>query len=225
MRIGNRRNYLGIVLGLALLDAALCNQIAHGDFVQLVVVDISDNNIGLAEFAVYAQFDDPFDEVIGILKPSILSSTGFFHNTIEGTGASALPFTNALNAESDHRDADSFVTIGLPTGDGNETILSPLFDVDAFLVGNSINGGWFNGNPLNDAGMAGPSGLVLIAVFAPLNDVLGDAGVVSGSLQVGYVDASGEVVAVGSYFITPAPGVLGLLALAGLLGRSRRRRS
>jgi hypothetical protein len=88
-----------------------------------------------------------------------------------------------------------------------------------------VSGAWFNANPLNDAGIAGIDGRVLVAVFTPLNDDTGRPGVVSGTLTVGYgsPDVPGAQFGTAS-FITPGPGGLGLLALAGVAGGSRRRR-
>jgi len=207
---------------LALLSAPL--QSAYATFIDLVVHDITNNNLGLAEYAVYAVFDHPGDELVVVNPELIVSTTGFFHNSINGGGQWALPFTSAQSAMSDHPDADSFVSIGLFTGDDNATDLAPAFDIDAFVSGNTISEGWFNSNPLNDQGVAGDDLLVLIAVFTPLNDASGRAGIVTGTVLVSYgtPDQPGVQLGTGS-FITPAPGALGLLALAGVFGRSRGR--
>jgi len=207
-------------LGLLGFGAAV-----QAEFVALHVVEITENDLGLSEYALYAVFDDPGDEVLTVNTGSIATTTGFFHNTINGAGQSALPFTSAMNAISDHPDADSFLTVGLSTGDDNETALGPFFDLNAFLFGTMVDGFWFNANPTNDQGVAGLDGLVLLAVFTPLNDVAGMPGVVTGNVTIGYGNPAipGAQFATAS-FITPAPGALGLLALAGMIGRSRRRR-
>jgi hypothetical protein len=196
---------------------------AHATFLGIQVLNTTGNSIGLAEYSIYAEFDNPGDELYGVLS-NIQVTTGFFHNTINGMGASALPFTSAQSAMSDHPDADSFVTIGLPSGENNVTDLLPGFDIDGFLYGTTLGeeGAWAVSTG-NGQGLAGPSGLVLIAVFTPLNDAAGIPGVVSGTVTVGYGAADGSLQFADASFITPGPGALGLLALAGLMGRTRRR--
>jgi len=213
----------------ALAGVAAVTLSARASFVDLLVVDITDNTLGLSEYALYGRFDNPSDMVSGVTDADISSTTPFFHNTINGAGQSALPFTSAQDALSEHPDADSFVTIGLFTGDGNETCIIPqFFDFNGFLSGSILrsDSSWFNCNPLNGAGVAGNDLLVLLAVFTPLNELDGSPGVVSGMLKVGYgtPDLPGVQHAEAS-FITPAPGALGLLALAGMMGPRRRRRS
>jgi len=209
----------------ALAGVAAVTLSAGASFVDLLVVDITDNTLGLSEYAVYAVFDGASDEVLTVFDANITTTTGFYHNSIGGGQQSALPYTNAMTLASDNPDADSFVTIGHSTGDGNETTLLPTFDVSAFLGGNSIgvNAGWFNIEPLNDQGVPDSRGRVLIAVLTPLNDRTGRAGIVRGTLTVGYDDGQFPPSFATASFITPAPGALGLLALAGLVGRSRRR--
>jgi len=197
----------------------------QAEFVCIEVVDVTSNALGLKEYAIYARFDDPVDTLYGV-ESSISVDTGFFHNTVQGTQASVLPFTVAQTAMSDHPDVDSFVTIGLSVGDENATVVNPDFDVLGFLFGSTLgqDGAW--GLLINNGqGDAGPSGLVLIAVFAPLNGASGAPGVVQGSVTLGYGAADGSLQFVDASFITPAPGAVGLLALAGVAGRSRRRRT
>jgi hypothetical protein len=200
-----------------------------GTFLGFQVIDITENNDGLAEYAIYAQFDSPTDHlhnVFGADGNAITCSTGFFHNTIGGTMASALPYTSEQLAMSDNPDADSFVTIDYDAGDNNNTVLDPNFDEESFLTGNNLgtNAGWFDLEGIvTEQGVAGPDGLVLIAVFAPLNDGNGQPGVVSGTLTVGY-DVPGPDPAFGTAsFVTPAPGSLALLGIAAMF-RARRRR-
>jgi hypothetical protein len=103
-------------------------------------------------------------------------------------------------------------------------VVNPDFDVLGFLLGSTLgqDGAW--GLLTNNGqGLAGPSGLVLIAVFTPLNDASGAPGVVQGSVTLGYGAADGSLQFVDAFFITPAPGALGLLALTGLMGKRRRR--
>jgi hypothetical protein len=200
---------------------------ASAAFVGLQVEDVTSNSLGLSEFALFAVFDTNTDVLVNVFNSNITTNTGFFHNSVNGGGQSALPFTSAMTNASDHPDADSFVTIGLTTGDGNQTLLDPFFDEAHFLFGNGLgtNAGWFNINVFNGQGIPDDMGKVLIAVFTPLNGPSGQAGVVSGTLEVGYGDANGDAQYGFASFITPGPGGVGLLALAGVLGRLRRRRT
>ena len=104
------------------------SSVASATFIGLEVVDITDNDDGLMEYAIYAIFDDPTDILLGVGNVNITTSTGFFHNSIGGVGQSALPFTKFETGISDNPDADSFVTIGLMSGDDNATILFGSFD-------------------------------------------------------------------------------------------------
>jgi hypothetical protein len=204
--------------------ALIVSSAAMGEFVGLQIENITSNNDGLEEYALYAIFNSPTDNVLGVSHASIFTTTGFFHNTIAGGQQSALPFTSAQNALSDNPDADSFVTVGLFTGDGNGTILSPKFDQDECLFGDTLtDSAWFYFPPNSGQGIPDGQGRVLLAVFTPTNDLAGSAGVVSGNLTVGYsVGGPLPEFGVGS-FITPAPGALGPLALAGVMGTRRRR--
>ncbi len=217
------KNQLTITV-LSLLAFLSISHTASAKFIGLYVQDITDNDDGLSEYALFAMFDDPTDNLLGVINVDIITNTGFFHNSIDGSGQSALPFTDAETSISDNPDADSFVTIGLMTGDDNETILSASFDEDSFINGTNIVGAWFNFNPQNGQGLPGPDGEVLIAVFTPLNDGNGLAGIVSGVLTVGYSIGGQDPLFGTDSFITPVPGTLGLFALALFTGKRRRRK-
>ncbi len=216
-----RRELRAAAIGVATVVSV--SSAASATFIGLEVVDITDNDDGLMEYALYAIFDDPTDILHIVFNANVTSTTGFFHNSIGGMGQSALPFTEFETSISDNPDADSFVTIGLMTGDDNTTMLSPSFDKNAFINGNSVIGAWFNPFAPNGQGVPGPNGEVLIAVFTPLNDANGIPGIVSGILTVGYSDGGPPTKNGTASFYIPAPGSLALLALAALAPRRRRR--
>jgi len=220
----HHRHRIECACGVALLMVA--PQMAHATFTGLTVEGITDNDDGLKEYAIYANFDVATDVLISVGNTNIISTTGFFHNTINGQGAQALPFTSAMSAVSDNPDADSFVTIGLATGDGNGVVTDPNFNLDLFLDGHGLgeNAGWINLMTFNGQGLPDELGRVLIAVFTPLNDSRGVAGVVSGTVMVGYDDGPGPPVFAFDSFVTPGPGMLPLQILATLAAGSRRRR-
>ena len=199
------------------------SQTATSKFIGLFVENITNNDNGLSEYALYALFDDPTDNLLGVIDVDIVTNTGFFHNSIGGIGQSALPFTTEQTNMSDNPDADSFVTIGLMTGDDNATFLSISFDEDSFINGKNIVGAWFNANPPNGQGLPGPNGEVLIAVFTPLKDKDGLEGIVSGVLTVGYSVGGPDPKFATDTFMTPTPGTLGLFVVAVFIGKRRRR--
>jgi hypothetical protein len=194
---------------------------AYGDFVGISVEDITQNDDGLKEYAIYCVFDDPSDLLISV-GGDIGSTTGFYHSSVNGM-KSALPWTAAENALSNNPDVDSFVTIGLTTGDNNITDLLPSFSEADFFEGNSL-GNEAQWVALSQTqGLAGSSGKVLIAVFAPTNDLSGRTGIVSGELVIGYMKG-GTTSALGfdSFTTVPAPAVCAALVLCPLVSRRRR---
>jgi hypothetical protein len=216
--------YLGILTPTLLVTSA------HAGFVGIVVQDVTDNGVGLAEYAIYAKFDNPDDELIGIVDPMVTVTTSFYHSTVDGQ-KSALPWTTAENAIADTPDVDSFVTIGLATGDGNSTIVFQPFDMDAFLNGSSLvgtpGGGWVQTNVGNPQGTPNAEGLVLVAVLSPTNDVTGTPGIISGNLTFGFSDGRsgpGVTYITASFTTVPAPSAGLALFAATALSRSRRRR-
>ncbi len=216
-----RRELTAAAIGVATVLSV--STVASATFIGLEVVDITDNDDGLMEYALYAMFDDPTDILLNVFNANITTTTGFFHNSIGGMDQSALPYTKFETSISDNPDADSFVTIGLMTGDDNATMLDQWFDEEAFIYGNNLGSfaGWF-AFPQIEQGIPGPDGEVLIAVFTPLNDANGIPGIVSGTLTVGYsVGGPNPKFGTDSFYI-PAPGSLALLALAALAPRRRR---
>lgn len=210
---------------LGILSASLCQPPASAAFVSIAVEDVTANDDGLAEYAVYAMFDNPNDWLNGIAQANIFSSTGFYHSSVNGQ-KSALPWTTAQNALSDNPDVDSFVTIALSYGDFNQTNLVN-FDLDAFFNGTSLGEDvlWYSpAAPIQ--GLAGEDLKVLIGVFAPLNDNSGNAGVVSGTLYVSYFNSTtGKAdVAFTSFTTVPAPAALSLFLAATAFAQGRRRR-
>jgi hypothetical protein len=213
----------GVIGYAAFACVAVCTMAntAPATFVGICVDDITSNDDGLKEYAVYLCFDDPADGIIGVSKANVVSSTAFFHSLVNGE-KSALPWTVAQNAISDNPDADSFVTVGLFTGDGNTTMLGPGFDEAAFLNGTTLgtDASWFAFN----SAFAGPSGKILVAVLAPLNDASGNAGIVSGLIHFVYAKGGTTITVAEDTFTTvPAPAGGIMLLVAPFLMRRRRR--
>ncbi|MEC8321915.1 MAG: hypothetical protein VX012_10935 [Planctomycetota bacterium] len=133
------------------------------------------------------------------------------------------------------RMADSFVTIGgfaqdtlMPEqapGAGSGTGLDPGYGGNTALYPD-MNAGWFNGSPPNLNGQVGNvaaagGGLglgVLIGRFA-FDGVFDQT---DSTLEVTWNQGLGTPGNQQQFTVTPAPGVLALLGLAGLAGRRRR---
>ena len=133
------------------------------------------------------------------------------------------------------RQADSFVTIGgfeqgtlrpeQAPGAGSNSALDPDFggnDAD----NPTVNAGWYNGSPPSYAGAVGQvadefGGFntgVLIGRFA----YAGDFTIVDSTLEVTWNQGLGTPGQQAGFIVTPAPGALALLGLAGMAGRRRR---
>lgn len=197
---------------------------AGASFVGLTVEDITDNSLGLPEYALFAHFSNPEDVLLSVNSASITSTTSFYHSTMLVSGAqSVLPWTKAQNAFTDTPDVDSFVTIGLATGDGNNTLLAD-FDVQGFLEGNSIGDNAFWA-AAGGQGKAGEDLKVLLAVLVPTLDSMGKPGVISGALTL-FIPVPGpdpgEYIDV-SFTTVPAPPAVALLFALPILNRRRRR--
>lgn len=205
-----------VVLALSVLPSS-----AGAAFVGLAVEDVSDNSLGLKEYAFYAVFDDPDDRLIGVTS-NVSVTTTFYHSAVNGQ-KSSLPWTVEQNSLADTPDVDSFVTIGLSTGDGNVTFLLDSFDDDAFLTGSTM-GEYATWTGISQ-GLAGQDLKVLVAVLAPTLDSRGAAGIVSGSLTFA-ISTPGPrpPLFITEYFTTvPGPAAVALLCALPILDRRRRR--
>ncbi len=196
---------------------------ANAAFVGIVVIDTTDNTLGLKEYSIYGKFDNPNDQLAGIVFPTISCSTSFYHSTVNGQ-VSALPWNVAQNAMADTPDVDSFLTIGLAVGDNNDTFIADPDNVlDQFLFGSSIVvDGWAQGPFPPLQGSPDANGLVLIAVLAPTNDAQGNPGVISGSMTFAYGSGGGIYNTLASFSTIPAPAALAAFPLLALLRRRRR---
>ena len=132
--------------------------------------------------------------------------------------------------------ADSFVTIGgfaqdsiapeQAPGAGSGTGLDPNFGGnDAAAPG--ADAGWYNGSPPSLNGQVGavpePDGnLIGLGVLIGRFATVGDSDLIGGNLEVTWNQGLGTPGEQAGFVITPAPGALALLGLAGLANRRRR---
>ena len=132
--------------------------------------------------------------------------------------------------------ADSFVTIGgfaqdtiIPEqapGAGAGTGLDPNFGGNS-AAAPGAEAGWYNGSPPSLNGQVGavpePDGnLIGLGVLIGRFATIGDSDLIGGTLEVTWNQGLGTPGEQAGFTITPAPGALALLGLAGFAGRRRR---
>ncbi len=207
-----------------------------GGFVGIKVVSKTDAQVlGLFVCNVYAVFDRPDDEMVSVsgsnLNPmNIFVKQGKFYQDPQGRPLTA-PFTQLLPGDSGALAYDTFVTIGVKSDDIFST-LDDVSTVPGLGFGNSsliatitaafiIPAGPGNGG----LGQPNENGQVLIFQGSFIKD--GIATGIAGTTNL-YFTSNGvtgqQALAVTFDHQIPAPGVLPLLGLAGLMGTRRRRR-
>ena len=132
--------------------------------------------------------------------------------------------------------ADSFVTIGgfqqntiapeQAPGAGAGTGLDPNFGGNG-AAAPGAEAGWYNGSPPSLNGQVGavpePDGnLIGLGVLIGRFATIGDSDLIGGTLEVTWNQGLGTPGEQAGFTITPAPGALALLGLAGFAGRRRR---
>ncbi len=188
--------------------------------------------LGLFVCNVYAVFDRPDDEMINVFGSNtnplnIFVKQGKFYQDPEGAPLTASPL-QLLPGISGALAYDTFVTIGTKTDDLFTTLddvsTSPglTFENDRIAA---TNDSWFVLPPLDEIfGIPNENGQVLLFQGSFIKD--GIAQGIAGQMLLLFISNG---VAGQSAFATfdhqiPAPGVLPLLGLAGLMGTRRRRR-
>ncbi len=192
------------------------------------------NGAGLFVCNVYAVFDRPDDEMIAVagttLNPlNIFVKQGKFYQDPEGAPLTA-PFLEFLPGASGILAYDTFITIGTKT----DSLFSTLDDVStrpglAFANDSltSSSTSWFilpSGPGNGGLGAPNENGQVLIFQGSFIKD--GVAKGIAGLMNLAFTSngVTGAQAVVSFDHQIPAPGVLPLLGLAGLMGTRRRRR-
>ena len=179
---------------------------------------------------LYMMSNDAADTLLNVYNFNFapIAPLSFYQST---TGAGWTP-TN-LGGPFDNqatREGDSFVTIGgfgtnaeQVNGAGEGTGLDPNFGGNSASAPGA-NAGWFNSNPPSANGLVGDTAVglgVLIGRFA----VEGSEGpdMIGSTLEVTWNQGIGTDGRQGAFtVISPAPGAIALMGLAGLTGRRRR---
>ena len=196
--------------------------------------DGSDVTVNIQD--LYLSSDDGADTALNVFNynASATAASSYFQS-FTGTGWQPTNLGGPFDTPA-LRLADSFVTIGgfaqdtiapeQAPGAGAGTGLDPNFGGNG-AAAPGPNAGWYNGSPPSLNGQVGavpePDGdLIGLGVLIGRFSTIGDSDLVDGTLEVTWNQGLGTPGEQGGFTITPAPGALALLGLAGLANRRRR---
>ena len=234
------RNSTLIGSGLAMAVAAAASADITGAYV--VSYEVTTEDFGGASVNVFVQdlylsSDDGADVALNVYNMDTSSAANAASSYFQSATSTGWLAQNAggIFDNAALRLADSFVTIGgmaqntlLPEqapGAGSGTGLDPNFGGNTAAAPGAL-AGWYNGSPPNLNGQVGSVarpdesfGLgVMVGRFAT-----SDARDLQGTtLEVTWNQGLGTGGVQGAFTVTPAPGALALLGLAGIAGRRRR---
>ncbi|MCH8151730.1 MAG: hypothetical protein IH830_05090 [Planctomycetes bacterium] len=172
---------------------------------------------------VYVRFTEADDRFLTIAFAQIYTRNGsdFYQHPAGGDTAPSEALVGMFPSLA----FDTFVTFGVKTNDGSDTTATDPAYAD---LGNKIVGGWY-ANPDSGQGDAGnyplnPDGTYWILIAQLTIDNKPGNGVV-GSMLVFWQEFPGAPLLYNeaNFPISPSPGALALLGLAGLMGVRRRR--
>jgi MYXO-CTERM domain-containing protein len=168
------------------------------------------------------------DTLLNVYNWNTVGGAASYFQSFTGTGWLPTNLSGPFDTEA-LQCADSFVTIGgfpadakqIP-GAGAGTGLDPNFGSNTSPLPGA-NAGWYNGNPpsLNGAVMIYDNGVqgTLIGRFSSLD---GEFSLVGTGFEATWNQGLGTPGQQAAFTVTPAPGAMALLGLAGLAGRRRR---
>ena len=191
-----------------------------------VTVDVQD---------LYLASDDASDVVVNVYNLQLTAAGEVpYHQSATGTGWAPTNLGGIFDTPA-LRTADSFVTIGGFAQDTLRPEQSPGagdgIAVDPDFGGNSIdtptwNAGWYNSSPPSLAGrignVAGPNGGFALGLLIGRFAYEGDFTLEGSTLWTTWNQGIGTEPVQAGFTVTPAPGAIALLGLAGLAGRRRR---
>ena len=185
---------------------------------------------------LYLSSDDAADTVLNVYNVNLVEAAQVpYFQSFTGTGWQPTNLGGPFDTPA-LRLADSFVTIGgfaqdtiLPEqapGAGAGTGLDPNFGGNG-AAAPGANAGWYNGSPPSLNGQVGAvpeddGDLIGLGVLVGRFATVGDSDLVGGTLEVTWNQGLGTPGQQQGFTITPAPGALALLGLAGLANRRRR---
>ncbi len=228
-------------LGLASIVAATASADITGAYVvsySTTAEDFGGTVVNVFVQDLYLKSNDSADVALNVFNFDLSSAANAASSYFQSSTSTGWLAQNAGGIFDNDalRQADSFVTIGgvaqfelypeqVP-GAGEGTGLDPNFGGNTAAAPGAF-AGWYNGNPPTLNGSVGEvaqpdltiGGLgVMIGRFATTEA----ADIQGGTLDVTWNKGLGTDGSQGSFVITPAPGALALLGLAGMAGRRRR---
>ena len=177
---------------------------------------------------IYLEFDSTSDILLNVYNFNDANLGATYFQSATAIGWSPNEQGGIFTTEAS-QSFDSFIAIGGVTGSdgngnpyqmaGNGVNPDPNFP-DNTADGPGANAGWFNSNPNNPIGAAGPGG-VLIGRFS----LEGSTGFsMAGSTGWGtYNEGVGTPGSQMGFTVVPAPGALALLGVVGMASRRRRK--
>jgi hypothetical protein len=211
---------------------------AHVNSYQTQVTDYNGSMVDLYVQDLYIMSDDAADTLLNVYDVVLPEAARInYYQSVGGTGWLPANLGGPFDTDAVRR-GDSFVTIGgvaqgvarpeQAVGAGDGVILDPSFGGnDAMYPGDGniypdvIGGGWANSNPPSLAGSVGDTvfGLgVFIGRFSSTSDFTLEGSTLSMTWNQGLGTPGRQT----ELTVTPAPGALALLGLAGIAGRRRR---
>jgi MYXO-CTERM domain-containing protein len=194
----------------------------------VTAVDFGGASVTVNVQDLYMTSDDAADTLLNVynLTTAATGASSYFQS-FTGTGWQPTNLGGPFDTEA-LQIADSFVTIGGFGADGRQTPgagagtgLDPNFGGNTAAAPGAL-AGWYNGSPpsLNGAVMDydAISSAVLIGRFAST----GEFDLIGSTLEVTWNQGLGTPGQQAGFTVTPAPGALALLGLAGVAGRRRR---
>jgi hypothetical protein len=231
------RNHLIAILGTACLGSISTADIIAVEFIEydVTATDFGGASISVTVQDLYAVSNDAGDVVLNAYEIALPAAAEVaYFQSFTGTGWLPTNLGGPFDTEALRR-ADSFVTIGgfdqstdrpeQVEGAGSGSAIDPSFggnNVDFPVNGQA---GWYNSLPPSLNGLVAEmpwltKGMygVLIGRFA----YAGDFTLEGGSVSFTWNQGIGTPASQDRLTITPAPGALALLGVAGLAGRRRR---
>ena len=229
---------------LTLAGATLITGAASADITGAYVVnyEVSVEDFGGATVSVFVQdmylmSDNGADVALNVYNMDTSSAANAASSYFQSATSTGWLAQNAGGIFDNPalRLADSFVTIGgmaqdtlLPEqapGAGAGTGLDPNFGGNTAAAPGAL-AGWYNGSPPNLNGQVGqvaqPDASFGLGVMVGRFATLDAADLVGTTLEVTWNQGLGTGGQQASFTVTPAPGAVALLGLAGLAGRRRR---
>ena len=226
-------------LGLASLVAATASADITGAYVvgySVTATDFDGSAVTVNIQDLYLSSDNGADVALNVFNYSASDTAAdSYFQSFTGTGWQPTNLGGPFDTPA-LRLADSFVTIGgfqqntiapeQAPGAGAGTGLDPNFGGNS-AAAPGAEAGWYNGSPPSLNGQVGavpePDGnLIGLGVLVGRFATVGESDLIGGTLEVTWNQGLGTPGVQGTFTITPAPGALALLGLAGVAGRRRR---